>query len=120
VTDSPTPALAPAIEKYVVENGPMTVEMRSTPNGLKELAGGIIRFDNGGKGDPWRLPYEEILHVTAGKLRLYCGGTVLEARPGDVVTIPRGAEVVYEGVPGTQAFYALTPANWYREHPNGL
>ncbi|MFF8380523.1 cupin domain-containing protein [Streptomyces sp. NPDC015661] len=114
------PQLAPRVEKYVVENGPMTVEMRTERKGLSQLGGGFARFDKGGATAPWKLPYEEILCVVTGTLRLTFGDEVVEARPGDVVTIPRGAEVIYEGEAGTSAFYALTPADWYREFPNGL
>lgn len=120
MTETLTPALAPALDRLTFANGPMTVELRSASTGLRQLGGGIIRFDDGGAGDPWRLPYEEMLCVLTGILRIRYDDAVLEAGPGEVVTIPRGAEVVYEGDPGTTAFYALTPADWYREHPNGL
>ncbi|MEU9478722.1 cupin domain-containing protein [Streptomyces sp. NPDC048191] len=114
------PQLAPRVEKYVIENGPMTVEMRTQKTGLSQLGGGIARFDKGGATAPWKLPYEEVMCVLTGTLRLTFGDEVLEAGPGDVVTIPRGVEVIYEGEAGTTGFYALTPADWYREYPNGL
>ena len=120
MTSNLQPQAAPAVEKYTVENGPMTTELRSAGKGLKDLGGGILRFDNGGTGEPWKLPYEELLYVISGTLRLKFDGQVLTAVPGDVITIPRGSEVVYEGDPGTTAFYALAPSTWYREHPNGL
>jgi ethanolamine utilization protein EutQ len=116
----PVVKLAPALAKYTVHNGPMEVELRSAPNGLKQLAAGIIRFDEGGSTDPWRLPYEEALFVMDGRLRLHVDATTVVVDPGEVVTIPRGATVVYEGDPGTRAFYALTPADWYKTHPHGL
>ena len=112
--------LAPAVEKYVVANGPMTIEMRSVPSGLTALAAGIVRFDEGGSTDPWSLPYEEVFHVSSGELRIHIGDDMVAAGPGEVLTIPRGTTVVYEGTSGTEAFYALTPADWYRTHPNGL
>ncbi|MFI8975030.1 hypothetical protein ACIGO9_19235 [Nocardia asteroides] len=120
MSDHTKPAAAPAIEKYTVPNGPMTVELRTAPNGLKQLGGGIIRFDDGGSGEPWKLPYEEVLCVLTGTLRVAFDDTEIVAGPGEVVTIPRGALVVYTGEPGTSAFYALTPADWYKQHPNGL
>lgn len=112
--------LAPALAKYTVENGPMTIEMRSAPAGLKGLGAGMIRFDQGGRTDPWTLPYEEVFHVVAGELRIHVGEDTVAAGVGEVVTIHRGTTVVYEGTDGTRAFYALTPADWYRAHPNGL
>ena len=114
----PAPALAPATEKFTIDNGPMTVELRSATRGLTRIGGGIIRFDHGGAAEPWKLPYEEILCVLTGTLRIKFADDLLEAGPGEVITVPHGAEVVYEGEPGTTAFYALSPADWYRKKPD--
>jgi ethanolamine utilization protein EutQ (cupin superfamily) len=116
----PAVKLAPALAKYTVRNGPMEVELRSAPNGLQQLAGGFITFEEDGSTDPWRLPYEEVLFVVDGSLRLHVADTTVVVDAGEVVTIPRGATVVYEGAQGTRAFYALTPADWYKSHPHGL
>ncbi|OXR41226.1 Ethanolamine utilization protein EutQ [Nocardia cerradoensis] len=113
--------LAPAEAKYTFDNGPMTVELCTVRKGLDDLGGGFIRFDNGGKTDPWRLPYEEIIVVISGELTLHVeGGESITAPAGAVVTIAKGAGVVYEGTPGTRGFYALTPADWHKRYPHGL
>jgi ethanolamine utilization protein EutQ (cupin superfamily) len=118
--NGPKPVGAPQQDRYTFDNGPMKLELRSARTGLNELAGGILRLDDGGAGEPWKLPYEELLYVITGNLRLRFADQTLALAPGEVAAIPRGAEVVYEGDPGTTAFYALTPANWHVEHPNGL
>ncbi|WP_158888090.1 hypothetical protein [Amycolatopsis anabasis] len=117
----PTVRLAPAAPKYTFDNGPMLVELRTGGKGLSHLGGGIIRFDDGGKTEPWRLPYEEIVGVIEGELVLHADGVDPVVVPaGEMATLPKGATVVYEGAPGTRAFYALTPSDWFKQYPHGL
>ena len=114
------PMTAPVVEEHnIIENGPMTVEMRTENCGLFQLGGGIGRFNQTGATEPWRLPYEEVLYTLSGRLRLRFGDEVLEAGPGEVVTIPKGVEVVYEGEAGTSAFFAITPSDWAEESSDG-
>ncbi|WP_148222425.1 hypothetical protein [Rhodococcus opacus] len=118
--NNPQPVVAIQQDRYTFDNGPMKLELRSARTGIDQLAGGILRFDDGGAGEPWKLPYDEMLYVITGTLRLRFADQILSLAPGEVAAIPRGAEVVYEGEPGTTAFYALTPADWHVEHPDGL
>ena len=116
-----TPRTAPpALPENIIHNGAMTVELRTANCGLSQSAGGVGRFDVAGRTEPWKLPYEEVLYVLTGVVRLGFADGEIEARPGDVVTIPRGSEVTYGGDAGTSAFFALTPSDWAEEHPNGL
>ncbi|MEV6059950.1 cupin domain-containing protein [Nocardia asteroides] len=117
----PKVALAPSNPKFSFDNGPMVVDLRTPGKGLSDLGGGVVRFDQGGSTDPWRLPYEEIIYVISGELTLHIdGGASLSVPAGEVVTIGKGAKVVYEGTPGTQGFFALTPADWHKTYPHGL
>lgn len=116
MTRTARPMIAPPNDE-LIHNGPMTVEMRTDDTGLRALGGGIGRFHTGGATEPWVLPYEEILYTLSGRMRLHFDGDVLEAAPGEVVIIPQGAEVVYEGEAGTSAFFAITPSNWADEQP---
>ena len=85
------PMTAPVVEEHnIVENGPMTVEMRTENCGLFQLGGGIGRFNQTGATEPWRLPYEEVLYTLSGRLRLRFGDEVLEAGPGEVGDHPEG------------------------------
>lgn len=104
--------LAPFNADFTAENGPIKVERRSLPNGLKELSAGIVRFPDGGKSDPWTLPYEEAFYVISGRLILHHENESIEVPAGEVVTLEKGCTVVYEGDPGTVAFFCLVPANW--------
>ena len=74
---------------------------------------GIVRFPDGGASDPWKLPYEEAFYVISGTLTLtVVGGESVVVPAGEVVTLEKGCTVVYEGEPGTTAFFCLVPANW--------
>lgn len=104
--------LAPFNQEFTAQNGPIDVERRSLPNGLSELSAGIVRFPSGGSSDPWTLPYEEAFYVIEGQLSLHVGGETVVVPAGEVVTLEKGCTVVYEGEPGTSAFFSLVPANW--------
>lgn len=97
---------------FTAENGPVKVDRRSKPSELTELSAGFVDFPDGGKTDPWTLPYEEVFYVIEGELILHLDGRTVSAASGDVVTIEKGATVEYEGTPGTRAFFSLVPANW--------
>lgn len=92
----------------------ITVRDRSQGSDLEELAGGTMHFSaEGGSSSPWTLAYEELIFVSSGRLRVHCGDMTITGDPGDVISIPQGIEVVYEGEPHTVVFYALTPSNWH-------
>lgn len=104
--------LAPFHLDHTAKNGPIDVERRTLPNGLVELSAGIVRFPQGGRSDPWTLPYEEAFYVIEGRLMLHVGEETVEVPAGEVVTLEKGCTVEYEGEVGTVAFFCLVPANW--------
>ncbi|GAA2082310.1 cupin domain-containing protein [Aeromicrobium tamlense] len=104
--------LAPFNADFTAQNGPIDIERRSMPNGLSELSAGIVRFPDGGRSEPWTLPYEEAFYVIDGELSLHVGDETIVVPAGEVVTLEKGCTVEYEGTPGTNAFFCLVPANW--------
>jgi ethanolamine utilization protein EutQ len=104
--------MMPFDEAFTAENGPVKVDRRSKPSELVELSAGFVTFPAGGATDPWTLPYEEVFYVVEGELTIHLDGTPIIAAAGDVVTLEKGVTVVYEGAPGTRAFFSLVPANW--------
>lgn len=105
--------LAPFNADFTAENGPIAIERRSMPNGLNDLSAGIVRFPDGGRSEPWTLPYEEAFYVIEGQLTLHVvDGDSVVVPGGEVVTLEKGCTVEYEGEPGTTAFFCLVPANW--------
>ncbi len=61
---------------------------------------------------PWKLDYAEIDSVLEGVLHLGIEGRVLEARPGDVVFIPKGSSVIFGTPTRVKLFYVTYPADW--------
>lgn len=98
--------------EFTAENGPVKVDRRSKPSALTQLSAGFVDFPEAGRTDTWTLPYEEVFYVIEGELTLHVGDHAIVAAADEVVTIEKGATVVYEGSAGTRAFFSLVPANW--------
>ncbi len=60
----------------------------------------------------WQLDYDEIDYVLEGMLHLGIDGRVVEARPGDVVYIPKGSRVFFGTPNRVRVFYVTYPADW--------
>ena len=73
------------------------------------MGAGIARFDN--CSIAWTVLYDEVLYVIDGTFRLVTCDGVLEGQSGDVIWIPKGTELKYEGEQAT-VFYAVYPGNW--------
>ncbi|MGZ7460033.1 cupin domain-containing protein [Pseudomonas sp. Ma2-10] len=73
------------------------------------MAAGIARFD--ACSISWTVLYDEVVYVIEGIFRLVTGGEVLEGQAGDIIWIPKGTELKYEGVQAS-IFYAVYPGNW--------
>ncbi len=61
---------------------------------------------------PWTLDYDEIDYVLEGVLHLGIDGRVLEGRPGDVLSIPKGSRVIFGTPSRVHLFYVTYPADW--------
>jgi ethanolamine utilization protein EutQ len=73
------------------------------------MGGGLATFD--GAPITWTVLYDEAIAGIAGEFRLGVGDRTYVMGPGDVIWIPRGTEVRYEGNEAL-VFYALYPVNW--------
>lgn len=60
----------------------------------------------------WRLGYDEIDYVLEGVLHITIAGRVLEGRPGDVLYVPKGSDLVFGTPNRTRVFYVTYPADW--------
>jgi ethanolamine utilization protein EutQ (cupin superfamily) len=65
----------------------------------------------------WHLTYDEIDYVLEGVLAIEIGGRVVEARPGDVVYIPKGSRIVFGTPSRVKLFYVTYPADWDAPRP---
>lgn len=98
--------------EFTASNGPLAIDRRSKPSGLRELSAGFVEFTETGATEPWTLPYEEVLYVVQGELTLTHGEEQVVAQAGDLVTLEKGATVVYAGTAGTRLVFSLVPADW--------
>lgn len=73
------------------------------------MGAGIARFD--GCSIAWTVLYDEVIYVVDGCFKLVTPETVLEAKAGDIIWVPEGTELKYEGEQAT-VFYAVYPGNW--------
>ncbi|HBV85433.1 cupin domain-containing protein [Desulfosporosinus sp.] len=74
------------------------------------LASGFMTFDHSQL--PWFLNYDEVDYVIEGEFVLEVEGQVFRAKPGDVVYIPKGSQVVFSSPGFCKVFYCTYPANW--------
>lgn len=98
--------------EHLAENPPAHLDRRTRASGLTELAAGFVTFPDGGELGPWTLPYEEVFYVISGVLSLHIDGKTVSGEAGAVLSLEKGATVIYAGTPGTRVFYSLVPANW--------
>lgn len=70
------------------------------------LASGFGRLKSG-RTQPKTLDYDEVIHVLTGSLGVSCNGTEVIARAGGVLSMPRGATVVYFGS-DAEFFFVVT------------
>jgi ethanolamine utilization protein EutQ len=61
---------------------------------------------------PWTLDYDEVDLVLEGVLHVTVDGRVLEAKPGDVVYLPKGSSIIFGTPWRTKVFYVTYPADW--------
>lgn len=74
------------------------------------MGAGFMRFENG--SFPWTLNYDEIEYVIAGELEIRVGEASYFGQPGDVLFIPRGAQILFCTRTFAYFLYITYPANW--------
>jgi ethanolamine utilization protein EutQ len=84
-----------------------------TPELSRTMGGGLATFD--GCSIEWTVLYDELVVVVEGLFRLRVGKDVFEAGPGDVIWIPEGTALKYEGEKALVC-YILYPVDWRRRH----
>lgn len=73
------------------------------------MGAGIARFDD--TSIAWTVLYDELIVTLEGRFRLRVGEQVFDTVPGDVLWVPKGTALAYEGE-GATVFYALDPVDW--------
>lgn len=83
-----------------------------TPEISKTLGAGIVIFD--GCSIEWTTKYDQASIVLDGIVRIRTGENytrVIEAKVGDVIWLPKGTRLKYEGEKG-RMFFAPAPVDW--------
>jgi ethanolamine utilization protein EutQ len=73
------------------------------------MGAGVAHFDD--CSISWTVLYDEVIYVIDGVFRLVTNECVLEGEAGDIIWIPKGTELKYEGAEA-HIFYAVYPGNW--------
>lgn len=110
------PADKMQFEPYGGPPGEANIARLVGPELSSSMGGGVATFD--ACSIEWTVLYDELIVVLEGTFRLRLGGSesgTIEARPGDVIWLPEGTPVRYEG-DGAKVFYALSPVDWKARH----
>jgi ethanolamine utilization protein EutQ len=104
-----------------VKNGsfqirPFSVDVPGLKMGLADvvtsreanLAAGFMTFDHSEL--PWHMAYDEVDYVIEGDYVLKVDNQVFRARPGDVLYIPKGSQVVFSSPGFVKVFYVTYPS----------
>ncbi|MEX1057392.1 MAG: cupin domain-containing protein [Natronospirillum sp.] len=75
----------------------------------QSMGAGIAHFD--ACSVAWTVLYDEVVYVIDGVFRLATKDGTIEAHAGDIIWIPEGTELRYEGEQAS-VFYAVYPGNW--------
>jgi ethanolamine utilization protein EutQ len=103
-------------EKYGGPPGRASIARLITTANSDSMGGGIAKFD--ACSIEWTVLYDEVIVVLEGRFRLRVGGghrRKIEAKPGDVIWLPEGTPLKYEGDKAV-VFYALHPVDWRERH----
>jgi ethanolamine utilization protein EutQ (cupin superfamily) len=84
---------------------------------LTSMGPAFMVWDEDGSAGRFTINYEEVIYVVEGEVTLtfYPQGTepeVIDARPGDVVSITAGSNLDYTGTKGSKIFVVFSPLNW--------
>lgn len=98
-----------AFEAYGDDPKRATISRLVGPELSKTMGAGVARFDH--CSITWTVLYDELIVTLEGNFRLRVGEQVFDTTPGDVLWVPKGTELAYEGE-GATVFYALDPVDW--------
>jgi ethanolamine utilization protein EutQ len=104
-------------EAYGGPPGSATIARLVGPDLGRTMGAGLATFD--GCSIEWTVLYDEVIVVLDGWFRLRLADRTVEAGPGDVLWIPEGTPLRYEG-DGATVFYALHPVDWRERHKASL
>ncbi len=102
-----------AFEPYGGPPGAAAIARLIGPDISKTMGAGIATFD--GCSIEWTVLYDELIVVLEGRFRLRLGRKTIEAGPGDLIWLPEGTPLRYEG-DKAKVCYVLYPVDWRKRH----
>ena len=77
---------------------------------VSSLGAGFIELKN--EGFEWKLYYDEIIYVIDGELTIKHKKHEYKAKPGEIISLHKGVEIVYSAEEYAKFFYVIYPVNW--------
>ena len=74
------------------------------------IAAGYMTLDHG--GFKWKLDYDEIDVILEGELEIIRGSEIIRGGAGDILYIPKGAEIEFRTPTQVRFVYITYPADW--------
>ncbi|PBB84493.1 ethanolamine utilization protein EutQ [Mesorhizobium sp. WSM3876] len=98
-----------AFSPYGDGPGAASISRLVGPGDSTTMGAYLARFD--GRSVAWTVRYDELIAGISGKFRLKSDGEVHELGPGDVLWIPEGTELEYQG-DDAMVFISIAPVDW--------
>lgn len=81
-----------------------------SPSESPHMAAGLLKMMD--SSFPWHLSYDEVDYVLEGSVTITINGEEYTAYAGDVIYIPKDADVVWTAKEYVKLLYITYPANW--------
>jgi ethanolamine utilization protein EutQ len=96
-------------QPYGEGSGNASIARLVGPQDSRTMGAYLARFDE--RPVAWTVRYDEVIVCVEGVFKLTADGVVHELQPGDVIWIPEGTGLVYDGA-YCLVFIAIAPVDW--------
>lgn len=79
----------------------------------KTMAVGVGTFKR--LGEPYTVKYDEVVYVIEGTFRFFIDGVARECLAGDVIWLPEGTTLQYDG-DEAKVLFVIAPVDWRERH----
>ena len=107
--------VAQAYRDYGEGKGKASISRLVGPQDSTTMGAYLARFDE--RSVPWTVRYDELIVCLEGEFRLRVKDSLHVLEAGDVVWVPTGTELAYEGAESL-VFIAIAPVDWRDKVPS--
>lgn len=100
---------AQSFQAYGEGEGKASISRLVGPEDSQTMGAYFARFD--GRSVPWTVQYDELIVCIEGEFRLRVAATLHTLKVGDVIWVPNGTDLAYEGTE-SMVFIAIAPVDW--------